>query len=254
MGGRTEDRGHVVGSCQLRDGVDAGLQIGQGEHLGLVEDHHAVGDIVELATGGGAVIVQRLKKLHRRGHHDRHIPVLGGVSHSFLFGVKAPLLGVIVHDTAMVLQYHVLPQDLSKHRSGLFDDRGIGDHVNDTVFSRRFGMAQGKSQRGDGLAAACGNGQGEKGACPCFPLRLAGVQDRATDAVELPFGRIPSASIGIQPLIHLIPLGRNVIPRLSHEGGGVQKVRVNEAGVEHTGMKEDLLVVPYSGIHRGERS
>ena len=154
----------------------------------------------------------------------------------------------------MMLQHNILPKDLTKLLGSLFNDGSVGDHVNDTVFSRRFGMAQGKSQRGDGLAAACGNGQGEKGACPCFPLRLAGVQDRATDTVELPFGRIPSTGIGIQPLIHLIPLGRNMIPRLSHEGGGVQKVRVNEAGVEHTGMKEDLLIVPYSGIHRGKRS
>ena len=46
--------------------------------LRLVEDYHAVGDVVQLPAAAAAVGVQRFKKLHGSRHDDRRVPVLAG--------------------------------------------------------------------------------------------------------------------------------------------------------------------------------
>ena len=45
--GGAQDRGDPVALDQLGDGPDAGTQIGEREHLRLIQDNHALGDMVE---------------------------------------------------------------------------------------------------------------------------------------------------------------------------------------------------------------
>ena len=63
---------------QLDNSRHTGAQIGHRQRLGLVEYKDAASHIVQFPAAGRAVGVQRLKKLHRRRHHHRHVPIFGG--------------------------------------------------------------------------------------------------------------------------------------------------------------------------------
>jgi len=55
LGGGAEYSGDAVALHQAADGPQAGEEVGEGEHLGLVKDDDAFGQAVQLAAPGGAV-------------------------------------------------------------------------------------------------------------------------------------------------------------------------------------------------------
>ena len=105
-GGAQHSRGSIV-LHQLSDGPHAGTQIGQRQHLRLVKDDHAPGQIVELSALGGAAGVQRLKELNGCGHNHRHVPGLSGPGHAD--GFRGGLLADVIEDAGVVLQHMFRP-------------------------------------------------------------------------------------------------------------------------------------------------
>ena len=120
----------------------------------LVKDHHAIGDAMELTATGGAVIVKRFKELHRRSHHDGHIPVLRCVFQALLPIIYLTVVVFVINDAAVMLQHNVIPEDLTENGRGLLNNGGIGDHVNDAILPCFSGMTEGKGKRGHGLTAS----------------------------------------------------------------------------------------------------
>ena len=107
LGGGAQDGGNTIMLHQLRNGVDAGTQIGEGQHLSLVEYHRAARDVVELAALGRTAGVQGLEKLHRCGHHHRPVPVFRGLDQTD--GLRIGFGLQIVLHVGVVLQHVFLP-------------------------------------------------------------------------------------------------------------------------------------------------
>ena len=117
----------------------------QRQHLRLVEDNDAVGQIMQLAAPRGAGGIHGLEKLHRRGDHHRHVPILRG--QRLLNVLRCCSIGEVELYAEMVLQHITTSQNISEHLGVLVNDRGIRndiDHPRHLVFHR---MAQCKCQR-----------------------------------------------------------------------------------------------------------
>jgi hypothetical protein len=63
---------------QLAQAFQAGPQVGQGQHLGLVQDDDALGQIVQLAAAPGTSREETLEKLDGGGDDDRGVPIFRG--------------------------------------------------------------------------------------------------------------------------------------------------------------------------------
>ena len=101
------------------------------------------------------------------------------------------------------------------------------------------GVGERKGQGGNGLAAAGGDGQGVKAGGLFLTGCKAALQDLAALAVQR-IGRVqPGGDVLPQFLEQLgkgrIPAARHGV--FPHEGFGVQKVSVHQAGIEHPGVK-----------------
>ena len=196
LGGGTQHHGRPELLCQRRHGRHAGPQVRQGQHLRLVKDHHAVGQIVELAALGGAVGVHRFEQLHRRGDHHRHVPVLRRQRPAHLLR-RRTVLQVKLHPGVM-LQHVLLPQNIPKNGGVLVDDGGVRNDIDHTLHPVFLCVAQGKGQRGHRFPAAGGHGQG------VYPPGLtallhAGVQNLAPQPIQLCFRLLPGRDMFLQP-------------------------------------------------------
>lgn len=139
-------------------------------HLGFVENHHAVGDVVEFPAAGGAGRIEGFKKLYHGGNNHRLVPVFGGQGHGMFAGIFPILLTpsfFFIDNPAVVFQHIFASQNFPEFPGGLVNDGAVGDHIDHSLLSIRRGMAQGKGQGRDGFSPAGGDGQGKQ------PRRLA---------------------------------------------------------------------------------
>ena len=166
------------------------------------------------------------KELHRRGHDHRRIPVLAGQALAALF-TTCLLIG-IENCAAVVLEDVVLPEDAAEYEGVLFDDGGVGNHIDDAPHAVLYGVPQRKGQRSDGLAAACEHGQ-RVDALLTRPGLRAVLQDPAAQAVQFSLGRVKTLDVPLQPLPErqqgIISSARN--RPAGHEFLGVQIVRIH---------------------------
>ena len=160
LGCRTQDGGNTIVLDQLGNGVDAGAQIGNGHHLGFIKDNDASGDVVEFAALRGTEGIEGFKKLHGGGHHNGNIPIFSGLCQRDIFRIRF-LLHIIEH-IGVVFQHQVLSQNGTEGLCGLFNDRGVGDHIDHAAQAVCFGVCQSKGEGGDGFTASGGDSQGEK--------------------------------------------------------------------------------------------
>ena len=151
LSGGGENQAYAVVRRQLTHGLDAGQQQIGRQHLDFVENHDAVGDVVEFAAAAGTAGMERLEELDAGGYYDRRVPILGGQATllRFLVGIEA----------GMVLDHVVRAEKTAQHVGGLLDDRRIGDHVDDALMAVGQGVPQGEGGTGKGFAAARGNRQ-----------------------------------------------------------------------------------------------
>ena len=115
-------------------------QMRQRQHLRLVKNDDAVCQIVELAAAGRTVCVERLEQLHRRRHHDRHVPVFGGQCAAHLLRRRA--VGEVKLHAAVVLEHVGGAENVAEYCGVLLDDRGVGNDVNYPLHPVRGGVAQ----------------------------------------------------------------------------------------------------------------
>ena len=76
LSGGTQNSGSAVVPDQLGNRPDTGSQIGEGEHLGLVKDQDALGQVVELPAFGRLAGIKGFKELDCCGDDYRNIPRL----------------------------------------------------------------------------------------------------------------------------------------------------------------------------------
>ena len=203
----------------------------QGQHLGLIKNNDAVGQIVELPALGGAAGVDGFKQLHRRGHHHRHVPVLRGQSPACFLRRRA--VREVEGHIGVVLQHVAVAQNIPEYLGVLLDDGGIGNNVDHPPHPVGHDVAQGKGQGCHSLPATGGNRQGVYALGLVAGLQ-AGVQNFAAQAVQFRFRILPWRDMGFQPgqkRFHIIVPAP--APVSVHECFGIQKVRVHQAGIEH---------------------
>jgi hypothetical protein len=78
LGGCRDHEARTVAPHQVAQGLESGLEQARRHGLRFVEHDDAPGQVVELAAARRPSCEQALEKLNRRGHDDRHIPVLRG--------------------------------------------------------------------------------------------------------------------------------------------------------------------------------
>ena len=209
-----------------------------GQGLRFIENHDAVGNVVQLAAAGRPVAVEGLKKLHRCGDDHRRIPILCRKGFAVKRGIDRIVAGRIVR-AGVVFKDIFVPQDAPKGFGGLVDDGRVGDHIDDPGQVVSYGVGKGKSQRGNGFAAAGGDRQGIKAGGP-FPTGIkAALQDLTALAVQR-VGRVQPGGNVLPQLLKQVGEGRIPAARrrlFPHKGFGVQKVGVYQAGIEHSGVK-----------------
>ena len=182
---------------QVRNGADAGLQMTAWQHLGLIENNHAVGNIVELPALGRSIGVERFKELHRCGDNHRRVPVLAGQALKEIG--PACLFLLIQADAAVVLHHIVLPQNGSKNFRILLNDGGIGNYVDDPVQPVLHRMLQGEGKGGHRFPSSGGNREG------IHPPGLGRgaqtlLQNFTAAAVQLCLWREPTSDMRIESL------------------------------------------------------
>ena len=171
---------------QFPNGGNTGLQERHRQCLRLVKNDHAVRQIVQLAAPGSFGGVQGLEKLHRRGDDHRRVPVFAGQTAAAGFQRFGIALFVRQFRLAVMLQNVFRPQNLRKDLGVLFNNAGIGDHINDSFHAVTNGVGQGKGQRRYGFPTARGNRQGEQ-AFFFFPALQAAPQNVAPFGAQLVF-------------------------------------------------------------------
>ena len=236
--GGAEHCGDAVRLHQLADGLHTGQQKADGQGLGFVKDHDAVGDIVQFAAAGGPVAVEGLEKLHGRGDDHRRIPIFRCEGFAVKRGIDHIAADSVVR-AGVVFQDVFVPQDVPECIGGLVDDGSVGDHIDDPGLVVGHGVGERKGQGGNGLAAAGGDGQGVKAGGLFLTGCKAALQDLAALAVQRIGRGQPGGNVLPQFLEQLgkgrIPAARHGV--FPHEGFGVQKVSVHQAGIEHPGVK-----------------
>ena len=250
LGGRAQHRRGPEIRNQGCNRTHAGQQGLHGQHLRLVKDDYAVGDVVQLPALGGAVGIDGFKELHSGGHNHRRVPVFGGKARAALFAVH--LLVRIENRAAVVLDDVVLPQYAPKDEGVLLDDGGVGDHVDDAPHAVLQGVPQREGQRSNGLAAARGHGQ--RVDSPWVGARLrAALQNPAAQAVQFALGRVKARNVPLQPFPEF---GQGIISSAlnlpaGHELLGVQVVRIHQAGIEHPRPQgQAIAVIPEIRLRR----
>ena len=249
--GRAEHERRAKALRKRRHGRHAGPQMRKRQHLRFVEDDNAVRKVMELAALRRAVCVQRFEKLHRRGHHHRHIPVFRGQRAARLLR-RSPVGQVELH-AGVVLEHIAAAQDLPEHFGVLLDDRRIRHDVDHALHSVCRSVPQRKGERRDRLSAAGRHRQSVNAFR--FTARIhAGVQDLAAQAVQLRFRFLPRCDVVLQPLDQYRDLIVSAAAAAAvHERFGIQKVRVHQAGIKHSDPERELQHVPFRRFGRQDR-
>ena len=215
-----------------------------GEFLGFVEDDDAVGDVVEFAATGRLGGVEGLEELDVGGDDDRDVgPVFGELSKGngdFVFLLAPFGLGVMFEDVVSVAILFI--KDSREGVSGLLDDGGIGDGVDDFVLAVGDGVFEGEAKGGEGLAAAGGDGEGVE-AGGVLGLGEDGVEDVVAEFVD---GAIMTEGCHVR--VVAVEEGGEIVELLGASGGvlgvhealGVEPVGVDEAGEEHLDPEPEL--------------
>ena len=143
-----------MGSQQV-ERIEYRLQKFRRQQLRLIQHDHTVDEIMQLAATTGAGGEQRLKQLDIGGHDQRCIPVLCRQTATRSFAVYIKV--------AMVFHDIIFAEDAAKHISGLLDDAGVGNGVDDAplcvILRVMIGMFQREGQTGKCLAATGGHGK-----------------------------------------------------------------------------------------------
>ena len=176
-----------LGQCRLRGGHEHNArspaareviehrntraQVSQRDCLRLVQNHDAVGDVVQLAAFRRAVCEQALEELNRRCDDDRHVPVFGCQAE---LGPRFARAERLLVESAVMFKDEIAVVPVScerrtEHRGILLDDAGVGNDVDHPPQSVPQHMLQGESKRGQCLAAPGRHGQREQ------PRWLAGL-------------------------------------------------------------------------------
>ena len=167
----------------------------QWQHLRLVEDHDAVRQIVQLPALRGSVGVHGFKQLHRRCHHNGHVPIFGGQRFADFFGLCA-VRKLYVH-AGMMLQHVSIAQYGAENRRILIDDGRIGNDVDDSLHAVMHRMPQRKAQRRNRLSAAGRHSKGVN-APRLFSCRQASIQYFTAQPVKLRLRILPWLNVFFQ--------------------------------------------------------
>ena len=220
---------------QLADGRDARHQERHRDRLRLIEDDDAVCDVVQFSAFRCFRRVQRFKKLYRRRHDHRRIPVFAGQPLAVSLG---RFLAVIrKFDLTVMLQHVFRAQHLVKNVSVLKDDAGIRNHINHTLQAILRRVRQGERQRRDCLAAARRHGQRIQPPL-VLPAAQAARQNRASLGAKVVGRRFqPRRDVRVQlfqQAFRRFPLAA----RLSalNRRLRIQIIRVHQARKQHAGV------------------
>ena len=203
----------------------------QRQHLRLVKDHDAVGQIMQLAAPGGTGGIHGLKKLHRRDNHHRHVPILRGQCLPDV--LRRCAVGEVELYAGMVFQYIAASQNIPEHLGVLVNDGGIRDDVDHPLHPVFRRMAQRKGQRRHRLSTAGRDGQCVNAFWFTACIQ-AGVQDLTAQPVQLCLGLLPWLDIRLQPCQQRGDIIVSAPPSLTvHKLFRIQKVGVHQTGIEH---------------------
>ena len=131
-------------------------QIRHRQRLRLVEDDNRIRYVVQLTASRGCIRVQAFKELHRRGDHDRRVPVLRGKRAPEIRFIHVGLVLELVRCLGVVGQHGVRSKNRLELAYRLIDNRRIRNHVNDASQIVGARMFEGERDRGNGFAAASG--------------------------------------------------------------------------------------------------
>ena len=229
----TENGGDAVMLNQLVDYRDAGAHQRNRQRLRLVENHHAVGDVVEFAAAAGFGGVEGFKELHGGRDDDGCIPVFAGKALAEGIGRFGIRIGQI-HLTVML--HHVLiTQNIPKDLRVLVDDAGVGNDVDDALHLMLHCMAERKGKRRNRFAAARGDGQAVQ-ALRIFAATQAAPQHFVAQLAEVglgffqPFGNVrlqlfQQRGHGIADAARLFFLAERALR--------IQKISIHQTGKQH---------------------
>ena len=124
---RTEHRRTRIVPHERLDCGERRTQVIHRNHLRLIEDHDALGKIVQFAAFRRAIGKKRFEKLHVRRHDDGRIPVLRRQP----LAVHIRILHIVIIHILMMLDDTVRPQQIPKDSRILLDDRRIRYDIDD---------------------------------------------------------------------------------------------------------------------------
>ena len=230
----TEHGRRTVMPHKLGDGENARLQIRQRHRLRLVENNHAVRNVMQLTAARGFRRVKRFEELHRRRHDNRRVPVFTRKSLAKRGRFFRALRVVRKIRLAVMLQHVLRAQNLLKRLRVLLDNARIRDHIDHAPHVMRGGVRQRKSERGNRLPAARRHGERVEP-----PFGLSALQAMREDFASARAKRVfrllqpwrnLRAQLFQQRFDRFIPAARL---RALHRGLGINKIRVHQTGKEH---------------------
>nr|WP_244314552.1 hypothetical protein [Paracoccus pantotrophus] len=232
--GRAKHHRTTVMRAERVDHPQRGHQQLARQGLRLVQHDHRTGDIVQLAAARRTHREKTFEELHIGRDDQRRGPVLHGKAQLVL----ALRIGPFVVDGRMMLQ-HGITKKTAKNGCSLVDDRSIRNREYDPAMPVAHRVVQRKTQRGQRLAAAGGDGQRKKprrhrGALPDMRQDIRAQAIDRTALVEPRQMRIEDAS----PFRQQIGQGRPVAirPRAVQpgiEGLGIAEIGIDQAGEHH---------------------
>ena len=154
--GGAQHRCGAVSLHKLGNRPYARPQIRHRQRLRLVEDDNRIRYVVQLTASRGCIRVQAFKELHRRGDHDRRVPVLRSKRTSEIRCIHVGLVLELVRRLGVMGQHGFRSKDRLELAYRLIDNRRIRNHVNDASQIVGARMFEGERDRGNGFAAASG--------------------------------------------------------------------------------------------------
>nr|WP_096399266.1 hypothetical protein [Candidatus Desulfovibrio trichonymphae] len=239
---RTQHNGRCVQAGQFLQSGEAGTKKPHRQGLRLIQNNYAAGDVVQFATARGSSGKKRLEELYGSGYNNRRIPVFPCQCRQIFqcvsvfrgFGLILPThIAVMFHNS--VRQF--FSKSFTKNVGCLFNDAGIGDHIDDAAQSVFFSVFHGKRQRREGLAAARRHSEG-KNALRRYSCITAIVQHFGPIFIDWQFCRACYLfrQMGVQPFVQQRQ-GRIAaalfISLWFHKGFCIKKIRIHETGIKH---------------------
>ena len=242
LSGGTQNSGSAVVPDQLGNRPDTGSQIGEGEHLGLVKDQDALGQVVELPAFGRPAGIKGFKELDCCGDDYRNIPRLHRPGQRSGLRTGCIVLLLVELHAGVEFQNVFITQNLPKGLGSLLDNRCVGDHINDSLHPAGFGLRQRKGQGGHGFSAAGGHCQREEARSILCPRRHALFQNHTSLHVQSAFWGKPAGDIGFQAAPQFLHRGGRCwqIRAVVHKRARICVVCIYQAGKEHPREKHPL--------------